>query len=152
GEAPNDAATVRAALRAGGPVQVNINSYGGVATEGLAIYNLLKAHAARVDVTVDAVAASAASLIAMAGDRIEMRAGSLLMIHDPAAVAIGTAATMEQTRDVLEKMANQYAGIYAARSGQTVERVREMMLAESWLTGPEAVDAGLADAASSKAA
>jgi ATP-dependent protease ClpP protease subunit len=152
GEAPNDAATVRAALRAGGPVQVSINSFGGIATEGMAIYNLLKAHKARVDVIVDSVAASAASLIAMAGDRIEMRAGSLLMIHDPAAVAIGPASVMESTRAVLEKMAGEYAAIYAQRSGKSPEEIRALMLAETWLTGPEAVEAGLADVASSESA
>jgi ATP-dependent protease ClpP protease subunit len=152
GEAPNDAASVRAALRTGGPVQVSINSFGGIATEGMAIYSILKAHPARVDVVVDSVAASAASLIAMAGDHIEMRAGSLLMIHDPAAVAIGPASVMESTRAVLEKMANEYASIYAARSGKSPEEIRALMLAETWLTGPESVEAGLADVASSERA
>ena len=101
GEAPNTATDVRAALRAGGPVTVSVNSPGGVATEGLAIYNVLKAHAGRVDVVVDSIAASAASLIAMAGDSIAMRDGAMIMIHDPSAVTVGTAADHQKSAAVL---------------------------------------------------
>ncbi|MEJ0012292.1 MAG: head maturation protease, ClpP-related [Bauldia sp.] len=152
GEGANTAAEVRAALRAGGPVAVAINSPGGIATEGLAIYNLLKAHAGRVDVTVDALAASAASLIAMAGDSITMREGSLMMIHDPAGITIGTAAAHEKSRDVLNKMGDQFAKIYAQRSGQSEDEARALMLDETWMDSSEAIDLGFASAASDKRA
>jgi ATP-dependent protease ClpP protease subunit/phage major head subunit gpT-like protein len=148
GDPGNTAADVRTALRKGGPVAVSINSPGGLATEGLAIYNILKAQDARVNVTVDALAASAASLIAMAADKITMRAGALMMVHDPAAITIGTAAAHDKTSAILNKMSEQFAAVYAARTGLTPERVRALMADETWMTGPEAVDLGFASAAS----
>jgi ATP-dependent protease ClpP protease subunit len=152
GEAPNDAASVRAALRKGGPVAVSINSPGGIATEGLAIYSLLKNHSARVDVTVDSIALSAGSLIAMAGDRITMREGALMMIHDPSGVTIGPASAHEKSRDVLDKMAGEFAKIYAQRTGLSEDEARTLMLEEFWMNSTEAVDLGFASAASDEGA
>ena len=151
GEAPNTASDVRAALRMGGPVTVSVNSPGGVAAEGLAIYNVLKAHAGRVDVVVDSIAASAASLIAMAGDSIAMRDGAMIMIHDPSAVTVGTAADHQKSAAVLSKIAEQFASIYSQRSGLAVERVRQMMVDETWLDASEAVELGFATEASVEA-
>jgi ATP-dependent protease ClpP protease subunit/phage major head subunit gpT-like protein len=152
GEAPNTAADVRAALRKGGPVAVSINSPGGVATEGLAIFNLLKNHSDRVDVTVDSIALSAGSLIAMAGDSITMREGSLMMIHDPSGVTIGPASAHEKSRDVLDKMGGEFAKIYAQRSGLSEGEARKLMLKETWMDSTEAVDLGFASAASDEGA
>jgi ATP-dependent protease ClpP protease subunit len=152
GEAPNDAASVRAALRKGGAVTVSINSPGGIATEGLAIYNLLNNHPARVDVTVDSIALSAGSLIAMAGDRITMREGALMMIHDPSGVTIGPASAHEKSRDTLDKMAGEFAKIYAQRTGLSEDEARTLMLEETWMNSTEAVDLGFAEAASSEGA
>lgn len=152
GESPNTAADVRALLRAGGPVELSINSPGGIAHEGLAIFNLLRAHPGRIDVTVDALAASAASLIAMAGDTITMRAGALMMIHDPSGVTVGPASAHEKSRDVLDKMGDQFAQIYAQRSGLSKSRVRAMMREELWMDPAESVENGFASAASDEGA
>ncbi len=125
-------------------VKVRINSGGGIADEGLAIFNALTAHPGRVSVEVDSMAASAASLIAMAGDTITMRRGAVMMIHDPATITIGPASDHEFSAEVLNKRADLFAGIYADKSGESATRVRKDMKAELWLTGPEAVDRGFA--------
>lgn len=131
-----------------GPLTVRLNSGGGIATEGQAIYHILKDHPGPVTVEIEGVAASAASLIAMAGDRIVMRTGAWMLVHDPAAALTngrGTAADHEAVAGMLEKVTEGYAAIYAARSGRPVAEVREIMRAETVYTGPEAVAAGFAD-------
>lgn len=126
-------------------LNVYINSPGGAAWDGIAIMNALRRHKAKVHVTVDALAASAASMIAMAGDRITMNRGAQLMIHDASGMAWGNAAMMEETAQVLHKLSNSYADTYAARAGGSREHWRELMQAETWYTAEEAVEAGLAD-------
>lgn len=124
---------------------IHLNSPGGEATEGVAIANVLRAHRARVVIRVDGVAASAASVIAMAGDEVVMGIGSQLMIHDPWTVAIGDAAEMAATLRMLDSMSNAYASAYAAKAGGTAAQWREVMVAETWYGPEEAVAAGLAD-------
>ena len=139
-----------------GNVTVRLNSAGGIASEGLAIYNALRMHAQRnevkVTVMIDGVAISAASLIAMAGDTIIMNAGTQMMIHDPSAMTFGNADEQRQSADVLDKMADQYAAIYGARAGITPEAARAIMKAETWYTPEEAVAAGFATEAGKLAA
>lgn len=98
-------------------LNVYVNSPGGAAWDGLAIMNALRRHKAKVTVTVDALAASAASVIAMAGDRIVMNRGSELMIHDASGWCIGNAEAMAETAQVLSKLSDSYAAAYAARAG-----------------------------------
>lgn len=128
-----------------GDVTVRLNSGGGVAWDGAAIYAALKAHKGNVTVRVEGVAASAASLIAMAGDEIVMADGAMMMIHDPSALTIGTAEDHRQSAGVLDKLGETYAGVYAARSGKSAEDARALMLAETWMTADEAVEMGFAD-------
>lgn len=128
-------------------VTVRMNSGGGYVHEGLAIYNALVAHKGEVTVQVDSIVASSASLIAMAGDRIVMKAGSLMMIHDPAGITFGTAEDHEKTRIALDKMGDAFAGIYAERSGKDAADVRAAMKDELWLGAEEAVAEGYADEA-----
>ena len=128
-----------------GALTVLLNSGGGYLSDGLAIYNALKAHPAAVTLVVDGIAASAGSLVAMAGDRIVMRLGSTMMIHDPASHSSGTAADHERSHRALEAQAQEMAEVYAARSGKTVEEVRKLMIAETWFTSDEAVAEGFAD-------
>lgn len=125
-------------------VTARINSGGGYTDDGIAIYNALVAHKGNVAIVVDAMAASAASVIAMAGDTITMRAGSLMMIHDPAGHTWGNADKHEKSVEQLNKLADLMAGIYADQSGEDAEDIREDMKAEIWLTGEEAVDRGFA--------
>lgn len=148
GEPSFTAADVRDMIGAhSGPLTVCINSGGGIATEGIAIYNLLKAHPASVDVVINGIAASAASMIAMAGETITMLAGSLLMIHDPAVEfsgGRGTADDHKRKADELERMSLQWAGIYADRAGISVDEARDIMRLETYYTPEEALAAGFA--------
>lgn len=125
-------------------MQVFLNSPGGDAWDGLAIMNALMRHPAKVTVTVDGLAASAASVIAMAGDVIKMNIGAEMMIHDAWTFAAGSATELEKTAEALHKLSNSYADAYAARAGGTREEWRELMLAETWFSAEEAVEAGLA--------
>lgn len=141
------AADVRAAVAEfeGDEMDVFINSGGGVATEGAAILAVLDSIDAKITMHVEGIAASAASLIAMAGDEIVMEPAALLMIHDPSGVTIGTAETHRTQADVLDTIADVYAKAYARKSGNSPEEMREMMKAEVWLDGAAAVEANLAD-------
>lgn len=125
-------------------ITVRINSGGGYTDDGIAIYNALKAHRGNISVVVDAIAASSASIIAMAGNSIIMRAGALMMIHDPAKFTWGNAGDHEKSTEQLNKLADLMADIYAEQTGEDAETIREDMKAELWLTGAEAVDRGFA--------
>ena len=126
-------------------IELHLNSPGGDIFEGVAIYNALKSHSAEVTVIVDALAASAASFIAQAGDKIIMTRAATMMIHDGSGLVWGTAADMRSTADLLDKLSNTVADIYAARAGQSVEFWRNLMIEEVWYNAAEAVEAGLAD-------
>lgn len=128
-------------------MRVRINSPGGSVFEGIAIANALRAHPASVTVQVDAVAASIASVIAMAGDRIEMAPNSMMMIHDASGLAWGNAADMEEMAELLDLISDNIADAYAQRAGGTREQWRERMRAETWYLPEDAVDQGLADEA-----
>jgi len=122
-----------------------LNSGGGIATEGAAIYAALRAHRGNILMVIEGVAASAASLIAMAGDRVAMQLGSTMMIHDPAGITAGTAKDHEKSVEALTAIADAMAEIYAEKSGKSPEEAREDMLEETWMTAEEAVNAGYAD-------
>jgi ATP-dependent protease ClpP protease subunit len=126
-------------------ITLHLNSPGGNAFDGIAIFNTLKDHPARVGVIVDGLAASAASFIAQSGDMVRMNKGSQMMIHDAAGIVIGNPKDMREFADVLDKCCDSIAGIYASRAGGDVADWREAMSKESWYTAQEAVDAGLAD-------
>lgn len=126
-------------------IDLHINSPGGEIFDGIAICNALRSHPATVTTYVDGLAASIASVIAMAGDRIVMAPNSQLMIHDGSGLCIGSAAEMRQMAELLDRQSNNIAEVYAARAGGTVEDWRALMEAETWYTAQEAVDAGLAD-------
>lgn len=135
-----------ALLHLDGDITVRINSGGGIAMDGLAIFNALNSHDGKITVIVDGAAVSAASLIAMAGDTIIMSPGSLMMIHDPMVDVYGANADeMQSATDVLNKMADQFAKIYAAKAGIDVSAARDIMKAETWYGAEEAVAAGFAD-------
>lgn len=122
-----------------------LNSPGGLVSDGTTIYNALKQHPATVNVRVMGMAASIASVIAQAGDTIEMSPGSLMMIHEAFGFAMGTGADMRKMADALDKMTSSIAGIYAGRSGKDTSNWLALMAAETWFSDQEAVVAGLAD-------
>lgn len=128
-----------------GTINLRINSPGGDVFDGVAIANALRNHSATVNAYVDGLAASIASIIALAGDTVTMARGSFLMIHDPWAGVVGTAEDMRQTAGILDKIRDQLESIYVERSGLDAEKVRQMMAEETWLNSDEAVEMGLAD-------
>jgi|GEM_PF-2690255 len=125
-------------------VVVRLNSDGGYASEAAAIHAGLDRHVGKVTVMIEGIAASAASLLAMAGDEIVMAPGSILMIHNPATMTWGTSADHETSLRYLQALEKAYAGIYAARSGRTLEQALADMHAEVWFAPEDAVAAGYA--------
>ncbi len=139
---------IAAALRSigGGDVTVNINSPGGDMFEGLAIYNLFREYEGEVTVNVLGVAASAASLIAMAGDQVRIGRSAFLMIHNCWVLAIGNKADLRAAADTIEPFDRAMADIYCARSGLDAKAVAKLMDAETWIGGSDAIEQGFADA------
>ena len=127
-----------------GDITVRIDSPGGDVFAGLAIYNLLKQHDGKVTVYVDSWAASAASIIAMAGDEIYMPKTSMMMIHDPWTMAVGDAAEMNKTADLLTTIKSALIPAYAEKTGLSEQVIGDMMEAETWMTGTEAAAQGFA--------
>lgn len=138
---------VAAALRSlgAGPVTVNVNSPGGDMFEGLAIYNLLREHKGEVTVKVLGLAASAASIIAMAGDTVQVARAGFLMIHNAWVMAVGNRNDLREFADTLEPFDRAMADIYAARTGQDQKAMAKLMDAETWIGGSDAVEEGFAD-------
>lgn len=128
-------------------ITVRINSPGGSVSDGIAIYNALKQNPAKVTVHVDAAAYSIASVIAMAGDQILMAANAMMMIHDPWSIVVGNADEMRRAASILDINAGVLASTYAARTGKSVDEIRELMKAETWMTAQQAVEMGFADEA-----
>lgn len=137
---------IGAALRAIGDkdVTVNVNSPGGDFFEGVAIYNLLREHKAKVTVRVMGLAASAASVIAMAGDEILMGDGAFLMIHNAWAVAIGNRHDMADAAERLAPFDAAMASVYASRAGISEKQAAAMMDKETWIGAAQAVEDGFA--------
>ena len=127
-------------------LSIRICSIGGSTSDGFAIFNALSRHPAREKVvTIEGMAASMASLIAMAGTEIVMPSNSYMMIHDPAALAVGGAERMQRIGEHLGHLRDVAAQTYASRSGQTVARVREIMAAETYLSAEQALALGFCD-------
>lgn len=131
-------------------INLYINSPGGSVFEGYAIYSSLVRYAeknnATINVVIDGWAASIASVIAMAGDRIEIGAHATVMIHQPWSWAIGTADEMREEADVLDQIEEAIIDIYVARTGGDRDEITKWVKAETWFKGQAAVDAGFADA------
>lgn len=146
-----DAESVSRALRGldVDTLYVRIHSPGGRASDGVAIGNLLRNHKAKVITVVDGLAASAASVIAIAGDEIVMCPGSQMMLHDASVATYGNAAQLRRDAEWIDKQSENYAGVYAHKAGGTSAQWREVMLANegegTWYTAEEAVAAKLAD-------
>lgn len=141
-------AKVAAALRSIGnqPVTVEINSPGGNYFEGIGIFNLLRRHPQAVTVQILGIAASAASVIAMAGDQIEIARNAQIMIHQASGLTMGTSDDMLDAAETLQQLDGAMAETYAARTGLERGRLLEMMKAETFLGGEDAIEKGFADA------
>ncbi|WP_253449254.1 ClpP-like prohead protease/major capsid protein fusion protein [Halomonas sp. Y3] len=135
---------VRSSLSGGKPVTVHINSPGGSVTDALAIYDALRSHKGKVTARVDGLAASAATLVMLAADEIEMAKHSLLMVHNPWTAAMGDAGEMRKVAESLDKHAAEMVTLYAERTGQERGKIEAIMGAETWFNAEEAVAAGFA--------
>lgn len=126
-------------------LRVKVNSPGGSVFEGVALANALRSHPAEVTVQVDGIAASIASVIAMAADRVVVQPQAMLMVHDASGVCLGNAQDMQDMAALLDKISNNIADAYTAKAGGDAGDWRDVMRAETWFTAEEAVKAGLAD-------
>lgn len=126
-------------------LNVYINSPGGDVFAGQAIYSMLKRHTAQVNVYIDGVAASIASLIAMAGDKVIMPANAMMMIHNPWTIAAGNANDFRKLADDLDKVRDSMIVAYQGKSGLEKEEIINIMDAETWLSAEECKEKGLAD-------
>lgn len=131
-------------------INVRINSYGGQVFEGLGIFNALERHPARVVTHVDGIAASIASIIALAGDEVRMAKNALLMIHNPHGGVLGEAKDMRKMADTLDKVAASLVGVYARRTGKKVAEIQAWMDEETYFDADEALEYGFIDQVSEK--
>lgn len=127
-------------------ITVHINSVGGSVFEGLAIYNLLASHPAGVNVIIEGFALSMGSVIAMAGDVVEMQPASMLMVHNPAGAAFGTADDMRKMALTLDQVRDVLADVYVKKTNASRDQVVSWMESETWFTAQEALDAKFIDA------
>ena len=126
-------------------INLRLNSPGGSVFEGVAINNLLSSNPANVIVHIDGLAASIASIVAMAGDEIRMAENALMMIHDPWGLAVGTAEDMRKEADTLEVVRDTLIKTYVSRTTSEEEQISEWMQAETWMNADEAKERGFAD-------
>jgi ATP-dependent Clp protease protease subunit len=129
-----------------GTINLRVNSPGGDVFDGITIHNALKQHPATVNVQVDGLAASIASIIAMAGDEIRMAKNSFLMIHNAWCFTAGNATELTKMADTLTKVDDSLVSTYQDRTGCTVQDIRTMMAAETWLNADEALAKGFCTA------
>lgn len=128
-----------------GNIDLHLNSPGGSVFDGVAIFNALKRHPANITTYVDGLAASIASIIALAGERVVMAKNSLFMIHNPWGVVQGDANDMRKMADVLDKIKETLVNQYADRTGMTSDELNTLLDSETWYTADEALAAGFID-------
>lgn len=131
-----------------GDLTVRVNSPGGSVFDGFAIYNLLNQREGKTTVYIDGLAASAASVVAMAGDEIIMADNALMMIHDPWTMMLGSADEMRETADLLDKIKGSIVTTYQSKSSLDADTISDMMTKETWFNAAEAVEHGLATSTS----
>lgn len=128
-----------------GDVTVWINSPGGNVFAAAEIYTMLKEHKGSITVRIASIAASAASVVAMAGDKVQMSPTALLMIHDPSTIAMGNTKDMEKAITTLNEVKESILNAYVAKSGQRRSKIAELMSEETWMNAKKAVELGFAD-------
>lgn len=133
------------AIRPLGDFDLRINSPGGSVPAGSAIYNALRRHKGQVDVYIEGIAASMASVVAMGGNRVIVAANALLMIHDPWSFVAGNAAEMRKAADTLDKFKVGMVAAYKDKAGMEQAEIERLMSEETWFTAQEALALGFAD-------
>jgi ATP-dependent Clp protease protease subunit len=128
-----------------GPVSVRVNSPGGSVDEAVAAVENLRRHSGEVTVSVDALAASAATLFLVSGFKVTAAPRAMVMIHQPHTIAIGDAASMRKTADILDKYSETLVDAYAAKMDASRDEILAMVAEETWFTAKEALAIGLVD-------
>lgn len=131
-------------------IDLHINSPGGDVFDGMAIYNLIRQHPANVTTYIDGLAASIASVIALAGDEIYMAENALMMVHNPYGMAAGEASDMRKMADRLDVVRGSIAKTYTSRTGKKEEEITPLMDSETWMTADDAMDLGFIDEVTEK--
>ena len=126
-------------------IDLHINSPGGDVFDGNAIYNLLISHPAEITTHIDGLAASAASVVALAGDKVLMAENALFMLHQPFAFTLGNEEDHEKTLEVLRQIGGSIAKVYSGKTKKEEDEIRQMMRDETWLNSDEALEAGFVD-------
>lgn len=126
-------------------VHIRLNSYGGSCNAAVRMFDDIRAYPGNVMITISGTAASAATVVAMAADRLEMTPGSLFMIHDPSTVAYGNERDMDEAKAVLHACKESILNMYGTRIRVSREDVADMMSATSWMDANEAFDKGFVD-------
>jgi ATP-dependent Clp protease protease subunit len=139
-----DAASVISALAQfnGLPINLRINSPGGDVFEGFAIYNALQRHNAPITVDIDALCASIATVVALAGDKVRIASNAMFMVHNAWTIAAGNAGELRKTADMLDQVDQNIVATYVAKTGLPLETLNPMMAAETWMTADVAVAKG----------
>lgn len=132
-------------------IDLHINSPGGLVFDGITIYNLLKQHPATVTTYIDGLAASIASVIALAGDRVIMAENALFMIHKASGMVFGNSDDMRDFADKLDKVNSSISTTYISKTKKEEKEINDLMTAETWLTADEALEAGFVDEISGEA-
>jgi len=128
-----------------GPISVRVNSPGGSVDEAVAAVENLRRHSGEVTVSVDALAASAATLFLVSGFKVTAAPRAMVMIHQPHTIAIGDSAAMRKTADILDKYSETLVDAYAAKMDASREEILSMVASETWFTAKEALAIGLVD-------
>jgi len=126
-------------------INMHINCPGGEVFDGAAIYNAVKRHPAAVTSFIDGIAASIASVIALAGEKVIMAANAIYMLHNPSGLVIGTSEDMRKTADILDKVRDTMIGAYVTKSGKSDSAIKELLDLETWMNADEAKAAGFVD-------
>lgn len=129
----------------GKDIVMTLDSGGGCVSDGLAAYNAMMSYSGNITIVVDTLAASIASVMAMAADKLVIKSTAQMMIHRAWTMAVGNAVEFRQLADVMDRLDSQLAETYAEKAGGEVEDWVDLMTAETWYTAEEAVAAGLAD-------
>lgn len=126
-------------------IDMHINSPGGEVFDGAAIYNSIKRHPASVTTYIDGIAASIASVIALAGNKVVMAENAIYMMHNPSGLAIGTSEDMRKLADILDKIRETMIGAYVSKSGKSDSEIKGLLDLETWMNAEEAKAAGFVD-------
>jgi ATP-dependent Clp endopeptidase proteolytic subunit ClpP len=141
-------AALKDALTNSDNINLRINSPGGDVFEGMAMYNAIKNSYANIETYIDGIAASMASIVALAGSKVYIASNAMYMIHNPSSTLSGDSATLRTNADALDKITNQAINIYAQKTGLAPEKIRELMQTTTWFDAVETVSMGFADAIS----